>query len=214
MKRIVKKIAEEYNCYSISGGIENYLATKPLMPEKVIVAVGIEALSSTTSLLIEHGVKDILLEKPGVGHASEIYPLTEMAEKHSANVLLAYNRRFYSSVLKAQEIIEADGGVQSFSFEFTEWSNIIKGLKKHPAEHNNWFLGNSTHVIDTAFYLGGKPKEIAAFVKGGLSWHPSSSVFAGAGIAEGGALFSYTANWEGPGRWSIDIITKKKSIDF
>ena len=43
--------------------------------------------------------------------------------------MVGFNRRFYSSVLKAKDIIHEDGGVKSFFFEFTEWSHVIAGLK-------------------------------------------------------------------------------------
>jgi hypothetical protein len=69
-------------------------------------------------------------------------------------------------------------------------------------------------VIDTAFYLGGKPKELAAFYKGGMDWHPASSVYCGAGISESNALLSYQANWEAPGRWVIEICTKIHRLIF
>lgn len=45
-------------------------------------------------------------------------------------------------------------------------------------------------------------------------WHPQASIFAGAGTTENGALFSYQANWEAPGRWSVEILTKKHRLIF
>jgi glycosyltransferase domain-containing protein len=78
----------------------------------------------------------------------------------------------------------------------------------------NWFLGNSTHVIDTAFFLGGKPKALHALHKGGTKWHPAASIFAGAGESESGALFSYHANWDAPGRWVIEMLTRQHRLIF
>ena len=210
------KFKDETGKNAIEGGLSAFLQTNPALPSAVIVAVGIEGLSEITCQLLDYEVKYILLEKPGVGFASEIKDLVRKTKEKGAKVLLAYNRRFYASVIKAKEIIKQDGGVSSFNFEFTEWSHLIKDLKKCPAEHNNWFLGNSTHIIDTAFYLGGIPKEICTFVKGKhhLKWHPASSNFAGAGETVSGSLFSYHANWEAPGRWSIEIMTNKHRLIF
>lgn len=205
---------EKTGIQALTGGLAAHLQTDPEVPEYAIVAVGIEALTETVLMLIRHGVKYILLEKPGVGYPYEIDEISEAAEASDAHILIAYNRRFYASVMRARELIREDGGVRSMHFEFTEWSHVIRDLKKHKAEHENWFLGNSTHVIDTAFHLGGKPTEMCSFVKGGIEWHPSSSVFSGAGITEVGALFSYHANWEGPGRWTIDIITSRHRFIF
>ena len=65
------------------------------------------------------------------------------------------------------------------------------------------------HVVDLAFYLCGKPDEISCYTTGGLNWHSAASVFAGAGITKKNVLFSYNANWGAPGRWGVEIMTKK-----
>jgi predicted dehydrogenase len=199
---------------AIPGGLDQFLKSKPEMAECAIVAASIENLAEICEELIHYGIRNILLEKPGVGFADEIYHLSKLVSETKSHVLLAYNRRFYASTLKAQEIIAEDGGVKSFHFEFTEWSHQIRNLNKHKTELENWFLGNSTHVIDAAFFLGGEPDQISCFYKGGMDWHPKSSIYAGAGISKSGALFSYEANWEGPGRWNMDVITKKHRLVF
>ena len=210
------KFKEETGHEVVTGGLTDFLAGSPEIPEFVINAVGIEILSDSAIELMEYGVRNMLLEKPGVGYASELDGLMKKVSETDSSIYLAYNRRFYASVIKAREIIEQDGGVSSFNFEFTEWSHVIKDLTKDPAEHQNWFLGNSTHIVDTAFFLAGKPKELAAFHKGegNLEWHKTSSNFSGAGVSENGALFSYQANWEAPGRWVIEILTKKHRLIF
>jgi predicted dehydrogenase len=192
---------------SLSGFLDTYKEEF----DGAVIAVGMEQLAGTTAALLKHGIKNILVEKPAGMDTSEIRELAELAQSSKANVLVAYNRRFYSSVLKAKEIIDADGGVSSFNFEFTEWSHTIEPLKKYPGIKENWLLANSSHVIDLAFYLGGKPSEISCFASGKLSWH-EHSVFSGAGVAENGALFSYCANWDAPGRWGVEILTKNSRL--
>lgn len=209
-----QKFRNTFEVEVIEGGLELFLKTKPSLPRAVIVAVGIEALSETVLNLLDFGVNYILLEKPGFGYPSELKNIINHKNAHNAKILLAYNRRFYSSVFEAERLIKLDGGVTSFSFEFTEWSHIIKDLVKHPAEHQNWFLGNSSHIIDTAFFISGKPKELCSFYNGSLSWHTASSRFAGAGVTESNALFSYIANWEAPGRWVMEFSTKSRRLIF
>lgn len=211
-----KIFEEETGHPTIIGGVEAYIATNPEKPSHVIIDVNIEALAQTTKTLLNFGIKHILLEKPGICHPNEIQTLEQLASQKKAKVWMAYNRRFYASTLKAQEIIQADGGVSSFLFEFTEWSHILKKMYEETlaTKYFYFFLGNSTHVADLAFFLGGKPKELATFQKGGLDWHPTASVFSGAGITDKNALFSYHANWEAPGRWSVEILTPKHRLYF
>lgn len=195
----------------VRGGLHSFLKDAPKKPDAAIVAVGIESLTSTCIALLQYGVKDILQEKPGIGWIHEIDEIVAQAEDNSANVMLAYNRRFYSSVYKAEELIRKDGGVSSFTFEFTEWSHVVASLQRPQVVLNTWFMGNSSHVIDTAFFLGGFPSKISVFHSGEnlQTWHPSGSIYGGAGISDIGAIFSYHANWNAPGRWSVEILTTK-----
>lgn len=197
-----------------TGGLEYHVRDCKDFPSAAIVAVGVEQLANVTKMLLQNGVKRILVEKPGGLNADEIRSLAEETKKRNGEVYVAYNRRFYASTLKAREIISEDGGVRSFHFEFTEWSHKIVKIKKASGVKENWLLANSSHVIDLAFFLGGKPKEISCYVGGELDWHLSGSIFTGAGISEKDALFSYQADWGAPGRWSVEVLTKKHRLIF
>lgn len=191
------------------GGLASFIEKSSVIPKAAIVSVGVEQLYNATVELLACGVKYILVEKPGCLLSSELEELRDFALGKKAKIFIAYNRRFYSSVLEAQKLVEQDGGVTSFNFELTEWSHVIEELDKKPEILSSWFLGNSTHVADLAFFLGGKPKSISCYTSGRLDWHPSSSIFSGAGVSSKGALFNYGANWESAGRWSVEILTKK-----
>lgn len=195
-----------------TGEINNFLKQTQKLPFAAIVAVSVEQLATVTQLLLKKGVKRILGEKPGGLNLEELEELNHEAKQQNADIFVAYNRRFYTSTLKAREIINKDGGVTSFNFDFTEWSHIIKDLKIPDIVKKQWFLANSTHVVDLAFFLGGVPKEIKCYTTGGLSWHPSASIFCGAGVTEQGLLFSYHSNWEAPGRWGVEIFTRKHRL--
>jgi predicted dehydrogenase len=196
----------------VPGGVAAFLLTQPEPCTHAIVSVGVEALMSTTQQLLDHGVRRILIEKPAGLNAAEVADIARRCTDTGAQVFVAYNRRYFASVLQLQQIVADDGGITSFNFEFTEWSNVIGKLHKADGVLSHWFLANSTHVADLAFYLGGKPTELCAFTAGSLDWHPAASVFAGAGISDSGALFSYQANWESAGRWSVEVLTKNHRL--
>ncbi len=206
---------EETGIMPFVGGLVSFLnENKTELPQKAIVAVGVEALCEISKILISNGIKNILLEKPGGKNFEEIKALADIVTINNAQIFLAYNRRFFSSVIKAKEIIQAEGGVKSFNFEFTEWSHTISPLQKAEGVKEKWFLANSTHITDLAFYLGGKPKEMKSFIAGGNNWHPNATIFCGAGVSDFDALFNYQANWESPGRWVVEIITKNFRLIF
>jgi len=182
--------------------------------DHAIVAVGVDQLAAATLQLLDRGIRNILVEKPAGLNSGEVLTVAAGASRAGAHIAVAYNRRFYSSVLKAKELIAQDGGVTSFQFEFTEWPHVIEGLDVPVAVKHHWFLANSTHVVDMAFHMGGKPREITCFSSGGSGWHPAASIFSGAGVSTQGALFSYQANWGAPGRWGIEVLTNRRRFIF
>lgn len=195
------------------GGIKKWLRDNVgKIPLMAIVTTNVEQLGPVARLLAQYGVKSILLEKPGGMNLSDLAKTRKTAMKTDTKIFIAYNRRFYASTRKAQELIKEDGKILSFNFEFTEWSHKIAALKKPDSVKKIWLLANSSHVIDLTFFLGGKPKKIKCFTAGGLSWHPKASIYAGAGVSENGALFSYNANWESAGRWGVEILTSKRKL--
>lgn len=198
----------------VTGGLELFIKSGVSVPEAAIISVGVAQLYDTALKLIEIGVKNILVEKPVAVSYQQIEDLCARCDTHNCNIFVAYNRRFFSSVLEAKKRIEQEGGASSFNFELTEWAHVIEKLDKPVYELNKWFLTNSTHVADLAFFLGGKPKKLACFTTGSLEWHPDASIFAGSGISEIGALFNYAANWESAGRWSVEILTKEQRYIF
>ena len=210
-----KKFFKKTGIQALANGFTAWEKLNPIDTEYAIIAVNVEGLAKTAIQLMDFGVRYILLEKPGGLTPNEIQMVRDKAQDTKTKILMGYNRRFYASVLKAQEIIADDGGVRSFAFDFTEWPHTFCDHPRFGAEVKaNWFLGNSSHVVDLAFFLGGKPKELETFVSGGFDWHPQASVFAGAGITDKGALFSYHANWAAPGRWGVDILTEKHRLIF
>lgn len=191
------------------GGLSSALNAL-VAPEQAIVAVGVEHLAEVTIELVKAGTRRILVEKPGGLNTLEIQAVQQAAAKHKANILVAYNRRFYASTALARKLIAEDGGATSCTFEFTEWSHVIAPLDKGPGVKEALFFGNSTHVVDLAFYLCGFPADWKGWHGGSLSWHPAAARFCGSGITEQGVFFSYHADWEAPGRWGVEVLTRKR----
>jgi predicted dehydrogenase len=219
--KVIGKSRENAATFEIETGVSvltgGILHVFPELKEKfthAIVATNVESLSEITTYLLKRGIKTILVEKPGALYLNELKDVLTEKGKKNANIYIAYNRRFYSSVIKAKELIQEDGGIRSFTFDFTELSHVIEKLEKPKEVLQQWFYGNSTHVVDLAFYLGGEPKQFSSFISRGLKWHPNASVFTGSGVTKNNVLFSYHANWESPGRWGVNIFTDNYQMIF
>lgn len=189
------------------GGIEAALDAAGRGPDNAVVATNVETLAPVCRALMAAGTKNILVEKPGGNGLDEIEALAAEADANGAKISVAYNRRFYNSVQTIRERVAEEGGVTSFAFEFTEVSDVIAKSAFVPEVKAEWLCANSTHVIDTAFYLGGAPTRMMSHVQGALDWHPRAARFVGMGETEAGALFNYGADWDAPGRWWIEVNT-------
>lgn len=213
-KKSAQEFEKEIGVKVIGGGLEKYLKQNSKIPNTAIVAISEEQLGSATIWLLKAGVRKILVEKPGGLDFADVKKVARVAKNKQAEVYVGYNRRFYESVEKAREIIKKDGGVLSFYFDFTEAVHKIAPLIRAPGVKENWFLQNSTHVLDMAFFMAGWPKKISAQVSGSLDWHPAGAIFTGIGISQNGAQFLYHANWKSAGRWVVEIMTKKHKLIF
>lgn len=199
---------------AFAGGIENWIKENEV-PSYAIIATPIDHLTEATKALLNAGCKDLLVEKPLTYSIEEANEITVLANSLTAQVNIAFNRRSYVSVSEAARLIAQDGGVSSFHFDFTEAVFRINPKKYSKETNKYWGIANSSHVIDTAFYLGGKPKWIESRQSGtAVPWHPSGSIFTGIGETEQKIPFTYHANWGCPGKWNIEIMTPKRKLFF
>ncbi len=205
-KESLKKFKQFSNFKIISGGYENNLSqveTKDL----VIIATPIPTLVKATKLAIQNRQTKILIEKPGSVFQDDLLSLKSLIKKQK--VRIGYNRLFYPSFHKLKLLTENEGGITSCKFDFTEWVHTIEFGKYDDVVYRRWGISNSLHVISMAAELIGMPKKISAYQTGKLAWHPTGSIFVGSGISKNNVPFSYHANWNGGGRWGVEVVTKE-----
>ena len=196
-----------------SGGLENYIKQNSIKQfTHFINLVNIEYCIAITQLLLNHGAKKILLEKPGGLNIYELTSIRDSANNFNADIVIGYNRRFFESINKLIELSNFDGGIENIHFEFTEWVHTINKDDYSSETLDKWIISNSSHVIDTVFYLIGLPKQITTKTLGAnkIDWHKSGSIFVGSGISSREIPFSYNTNWNSAGRWAIEVTTNTK----
>ncbi len=211
-----EKFKNETNFDLFQGGVKNFLSKHPAVVDFAIVAVNVKNLTKVTKQLLDYGIKSILVEKPGGLDKNDIESLYNHSVGRESNVYIAYNRRFYQSVKLAEKMIAEDGGVLSFSFDFTELIHRLEEFQIPLIEKKMLLFNNSSHVIDLSFFLGGFPEKINCYHNDNskIDWHSSASIFSGSGVTKDGALFCYGANWEAPGRWELALNTSKRKLIF
>lgn len=197
-----KKLAEKYGYEGRGGGAERLEGDY----STAIIASSVQSLSQVTCELLKKGIKHILVEKPGAPDLKQLKQIQKQAGTDSY-VRIAHNRRYYNSILHLRSILENEK-LKGIFFDFTEREKDIKESGHTKEVMARWGFNNSTHVIDTAFFLAGMPKEIICEQSGGMDEHKSGTEFAGHGRTSR-CIFSYYASWGSGGRWKIEASTSK-----
>lgn len=198
-----------------SGGLEKNI-NKINDFTHIIIATPVELLNDHLELVINLSeIKNILIEKPGGLDKNRLMSVAINIMGTNRNVYIAYNRRFYESAIKAKEIIYKDGGPTSFHFNVSELIHTIDMDKFNENVLKNWFVANTSHLVDLAFYLCGWPQKINCNVYEGVNWNKNSiGIYIGTGETEINVPFTYHGDWTSAGRWSLEIYTRDHSLLF
>lgn len=202
-----KALARKYNANGFGGGV--VVLNKISIPDidLAIVATSVESLSEVALVCLERGIENILLEKPGALNLNQLKEIKAKLNKNT-RLVIAYNRRFYNSVITLAKKMKEDRGALGCFFDFTDREKDILSRGHSLEVIKKWGWGNSSHVIDTAFYLVGQPLEIYSLREGYYKCHPDGNIFVGSGRTKH-CPFSYFSTWSGGGRWNIEVSTKK-----
>ena len=96
-----KDTAASFTCATnipvTTGGVLSALESGKA-PNTAIVAVPVEELGIVTTTLLDYGVKNILIEKPGSLYVEELEKIRRIEKDNCGKIYIAYNRRFYESV--------------------------------------------------------------------------------------------------------------------
>ena len=206
----LNQLAKLPNVTTIAGGFRS-LECVPTLGELAIVATPIAELIPAAKHLADLGFKKILIEKPASLWSKEIIELEKYLTLKGVGAYCAYNRVTYPSLVETRFRAAEEGGITSCVYSFTEI--IGEDWEQHYSadELSRWGVANSLHPISMAHALIGLPMTWSGHRSGGLSWHPSGSVFVGSGVTEDDVPFGYQADWGSKGRWSVEINTSKAS---
>jgi predicted dehydrogenase len=222
--KVLKFIGTDFNVVSTNNDQIEYLKStynvdayccdvidfKSLSQEFVINCVDIPSLFKINLFLLNHGVENILSEKPVAFDSAEIEKLTSFK---NSNFILALNRRFYPSSQEALKILLSDGGARTCAFQFNErtidWDHPYSS--KGRIENSKPLHSQSIHLIDLVFHLVGFPKEFTSLMRGN---NFRDYFFSGSGTTDSNCLFSFTSDWSAPGSWAIEITSKNYRLKF
>jgi predicted dehydrogenase len=168
--------------------------------EAALVAVSIPSTAEVTYSLAKSGVR-CLVEKPLALNTRESEKLCQLDSQNRHSV--AYNRRFYSSVLRARELIDAFGIPYSAHIEASE--DMYKILAASGEDDlTSRLITNTTHALDLfTLFLGKAVDTKAMHARRFLGNVPIS--FQSSSRFENGCTGTFVSHWQSPSNWLVSL---------
>ena len=197
-----KTLKKKYNIkkiYKSLGDLKNDSQINAL-----IIAVSAESIYDLINNLDIKKYR-VLCEKPvGINFEETKKIITKIRNKH---FYVALNRRFYSSNLKAHDLVNKNKSKRLISIRDQELQN-----SKLKLYNKNLMYWNSVHLIDYInIYARGKLikiQRLKKFKDNKFSENLTRLIFS----SKDEVL--YHCNWNSPGPWSINIIQKDHSVEM
>lgn len=177
-------------------------------PDGVALLTQPSAYKVLLPLLKEKNIP-VMLEKPvsySLQEGKDLIP--QLPEK----VMVGQNRRFYSNVTQAKELIEEQDSVTAHFFICER----AKDFKNRPEfDRNHWHTLNGIHGIDLMKFLFGSPKNVIHSDHWGKMETSSLSTFNSMVYeSEKGHLVHLHSNFDSPGGWRVNVFFEQTEITF
>lgn len=180
--------------------------------DAVFVLVSILSVFEVSCECISHGI-DCLIEKPPGLTSAETTQLLNLSSKASSKHMIGLNRRFYSTIRKAEGLLRKEGPLVSILVEAPEDLEPVRASGIHPPKvMRNWLTANGIHCIDLLRFFAGEPVEVHSLTS---TWRNKVPDSYGALIRfDQGAIGHYVSNWTSPGRWKVVLYAPKLRIEI
>ena len=152
-----------------------------------------------------------LIEKPVGFSAEETGGIRDVAKQAGTWGMVAVNRRFYSIIQKARQLMNDAGGLRAIHVEHTEWMHQSSTWNLPDELLDRYLYVNGIHLIDTMCFLAGVPSEIQSKVR---SFPGRRNAYDALFEFPSGATGHYSAQWYAPGRWALQLFAEDLRISF
>jgi predicted dehydrogenase len=152
-----------------------------------------------------------LVEKPVGFSKTETQSVLDAAEAGSTWGMVAVNRRFYSIIRKARELIADSGGLRAIRVEHTEWMHQSATWGLADDLLDRFFYINGIHLIDTMCYLAGIPESTNTVVR---QFPGRRNAYDAMFRFPCNTVGHYSGQWYAPGRWALDLFAEDLRITF
>lgn len=202
-------LAAEFGIARVCGSIDALF--QQTQAQLVVVTVTELSMNAVSQECFRHPWT-VLLEKPAgynVADAEEIHRAATAAQR---NVIVALNRRYYSSTRNVCERLAHNPEPRFIRLQDQE--DQVRALQAGQPRLvvDNWMYANSIHVIDYLRIFGrGRISEVVPVVL----WKPKApGVVVSKIVFESGDVGVYEGVWNAPGPWSVSVTTPSERFEL
>ena len=156
-----------------------------------------------------------LIEKPVGLNFYESQKILKLKKNENFYPFVGLNRRFYSSVLNAKNLLKKDNSKRIIKIFDQEDTIAVKKLGRPLKVVKNWMFANSIHMIDFVnIFARGKIKKIIKVDKINKKNLLKEGVISCKLLFSSGDIVYYFCFWNRPAPWSLEISTKNNFLQL
>lgn len=173
----------------------------------VVVAVTEPSMAAVAGACFAHPW-GVLLEKPAGVDLADAIGIARAAERASARVWVALNRRHLASTRAALADLADDPAPRFIRIQDQEDQSAARAGGQPETVVRNWMYANAIHMVDYARIFG---RGSIIGVERIAPWDPAAPAVVLARILfSSGDQALYEAIWNGPGPWSCAVSTPRR----
>jgi predicted dehydrogenase len=182
---------------------------KEIKLDAIFVTVSLFNLTEVTSACLESGIPTFI-EKPVGLSTQDIESLIIISNSNKTINMVGLNRRFYSNILNAFEIIKKDGGVRTILIDAPQRISDINHWKGFESKTNIW---NGIHCIDLFRFFCGEIEYLNADVKNNNN-NKFNDTFNSMIKFKNNSVGHFISNWCAEGKWSVILVGNSKRVNI
>jgi len=203
----IHPLAERFGIKNTYTDYRQALDTVPI--DAVFVLVSVLRIPDLTRECLKRGIPTLLEKPPGLS-ANETKQLLKVATETNCLNMVGLNRRFYSVMQRARELILEAGPLVSIVVEAPERLADYHASEHPPEVMNRLLFANGIHTIDLLRYFAGDVRRVSALSH---RWFANQNDSFGALVRfQAGTSGYYISNWTSPGRWSVSLYGRDRRV--
>lgn len=211
----VKRSETAGRAFCAAAGIPRYFSSVETLLgwgefDAAIVCVSHLATIEVAKALLKAG-RPCLVEKPVGFSSAETAEVARSASTARTWGMVAVNRRFYSIIRRAADLVRERGGLRAIRVEHTEWMHEAGAWGVPESVLDRYFFVNGVHLLDTMCHLAGVPTHVDALVR---EFPSRRNAYDAMLRFPSGAVGHYSGQWYAPGRWALDLFAEDLRVSF